>query len=130
MTQRETEPAFLIDGHQVVRYALIDTSTPPPAHFSVVAGGVPVDLDTVSRLVIAEDLVKGHVYLMHCSAAWDTVAAEVFVDADAAERSAQERYAAVKPSWHRYRPLTDSEAKQVETTRQFLREIAAEFPGD
>lgn len=130
MTARETEPPFMIDGHQVVRYAFIDTSAPPPAHFSVVAGGVPVDLDTVSRLVAAEDLVKGHVYLLHCNADWDTVAAEIFVDAETAQRSAQERYAAVKPTWHRYRTLTDPEMKQVETTREFLREIAAEFPGE
>jgi hypothetical protein len=63
MTDRNAEPPFLLDGTQVVRYAVIDTSVPPPPHFSVVAGGVPMDLHTVSRLIVAEDLVKGGVYL-------------------------------------------------------------------
>lgn len=127
MSDRNAEPPFLVDGHHVVRYALIDTSAPPPPHFNVVAGGVPVDLQTVDRLLVAEDLVKGGVYLMHCNADWATVAAETFADADAAQASAQSRYAEVKPAWHRYRPLTESERREVETTREFLREIAEEF---
>lgn len=121
------EPPFLLDGHHVVRYGLVDKSAPPPAHFSVVAAGVPVDLDTVDRFAIAEDLVKGGVYLMHCNDDWATVAAEGFPDADSAQASAESRYAGVRVAWHRYRALTESETREVETTRAFLREIAEEF---
>jgi hypothetical protein len=127
---REPEPPFLLDGHHVVRYGLIDTSRPPPPHFSVVAGGVPVDLDTVSRLVIAEDLVTGGFYLLHCNDDWATVAADGFADADSAQQDALQRYAGVALAWHRYRELTDRERREVETTREFLREIAADFPND
>jgi hypothetical protein len=130
MTDRNAEPPFLLDGTQVVRYAVIDTSMPPPPHFSVVAGGVPVGLDTVSRLIVAEDLVKSGVYLLHCDTEWATVAAETFPDADAAQASAESRYAAVKAEWHRYRPLSESEQREVEITRDFLREMAAEFPNE
>lgn len=130
MTERNEEPPFLLDGTEVVRYAVIDTSVPPPPHFSVVAGGVPVDLDTVSRLIVAEDLVNGGVYLLHCDSDWATVAADTFADADAAQSSAEERYAAVKAQWHRYRPLSESERREVEVTREFLREMAAEFPSE
>ena len=121
------EPPFLLDGHEVVRYAVIDTSVPPPPHFNLVAGGVPVGLDTVSRLIVDEDLVKGGAYLMHCNANWEMVAAEGFPDAESAQASAQSRYAAVNPSWHRYRPLSAGERKEVDITREFLREIAEEF---
>lgn len=131
MTQRRSpEPPFLLDGTHVVRYALIDASRAPPSHFSVVANGVPLDLDVVRRLIIAEDLVKGGVYLMHCNEDWETVAAEGFTDADAAQASAESRYAGVPVAWHRYRPLSDTERREVAVTREFLREIAAEFPDE
>ena len=107
MTDRSDEPPFLLDGHHVVRYAFIDKSVPPPSHFSVVAGGVPLDFDNVDRMVIAEDMVKGIVFLMHCDTHWATVAAETFSDADAAQRSAEALYAEVKTHWHRYRTLTE-----------------------
>jgi hypothetical protein len=131
MTERTpAEPPFLLDGTHVVRYAILDTSAPPPPHFSVVASGIPVELDVVCRLVVAEDLVKGGVYLMHCDADWMTVAAESFADADAAQRSAEERYAGVRMRWSPYRELSDTERREVESTRNFLRELAAEFPND
>jgi len=130
MTDRDAEPPFLVDGHHVVRYALVDRSVPPPPHFSVLAAGVPVDLENVDRLIVAEDLVKGHVWLMHCNDDWATIVAESFPDADAAQSSAETRYAGVKVTWHRYRTLSASERKEVETTREFLREIAAEFPSE
>lgn len=128
--RRSAEPPFLLDGTHVVRYAVIDDSAPPPPCFSVVAGGVPVDLDTVRRLIVAEDLVKGGFYLLHCNRDWETVAAEAFAAADEAQRSAEERYEGVAVEWHRYRALNDSERREVETTREFLREIAAEFPDE
>jgi hypothetical protein len=128
MTDRIEEPPFLLDGTHVVRYAVIDTSVPPPPYFSVVASGTPVGLDTVRGLIVAEDLVNAGVYLLHCNDDWATVAAESFTDADEAQRSADSRYAGVKMAWHRYRALSESERREVEVTREFLREIAAEFP--
>ena len=130
MTDRGDEPPFLLDGTHVVRYAVIDMSVPPPPHFNVVASGTPVDLDTIRGLIVAEDLVNRGVYLLHCDDRWATVAAETFADADEAQRSAESRYAEVKMAWHRYRPLSDSEKREVEVTREFLREIAAEFPNE
>ena len=128
--RRSPEPPFLLDGTHVVRYAVIDSSKPPPPHFSVVASGVPVDLAQVRRLIVAEDLVKGGVYLMHCNDEWETLTAETFTDADAAQASAEARYAGVGMAWHRYRPLSESERREVDVTREFLREIAAEFPDE
>jgi hypothetical protein len=130
MTDRIGEPPFLLDGHQVVRYAVIDASVPPPPHFHVVAGGTPVGLDTIRGLIVAEDLVSGGVYLMHCDDDWATVAADEFASADEAQRSAQSRYEGVAMAWHAYRQLSDSERREVEVTRDFLREMAAEFPNE
>ena len=130
MTDRNDEPPFLLDGTHVVRYAVIDTSVPPPPNFHVVASGTPVGLDIIRGLVVAEDLVNSGVYLLHCNDDWATVAAESFADADEAQRSAQSRYAEVAMAWHRYRPLSDSERREVEVTRNFLREMAAEFPNE
>jgi hypothetical protein len=130
MTDRNDTPPFLLDGTHVLRYAVIDTSVPPPAHFHVVAGGTPVNLDTVRGLIVAEDLVNGGVYLLHCNGDWATVAAETFADADEAQHSAQSRYAEVTMAWHRYRALSESERREVDVTREFLREIAAEFPNE
>ncbi|HET9580399.1 MAG TPA: hypothetical protein VFP44_21405 [Usitatibacter sp.] len=124
------EPPFLVDGTHVVRYAIIDNSAPPPPHFNVVAAGIPIDLRVVSRLLVSEDLVKGGVYLMHCDSDWMTVAAEGFADADAAQRSAEARYAEVPMQWRPYRELSEAERREVETTREFLQELAAEFPNE
>ncbi len=126
----EPEPPFLLDGTHVVRYAVIDPNLPPPSHFNVVAAGIPIDLAVVRRLIVAEDLVKGGAYLMHCDDEWMTVAAEVFRDADAAQRSADSRYAGVPLRWVHYRELTESERREVETTRNFLRELAGEYPDE
>jgi hypothetical protein len=130
MTDRNDEPPFLVDGTHVVRYAVIDTSVPPPPHFHVVASGTPVDLDTIRGLLVAEDLVNRGAYLLHCNADWATVAAETFAHAQEAQRSAEARYEGVKMAWHRYRALSESEQREVDVTREFLREIAAEFPNE
>lgn len=131
MTDRDDNaPPFLLDGTHVVRYAVIDFRVPPPPHFHVVAGGTPVDLDTIRGLIVAEDLVNAGVYLLHCNSDWATVAAESFADADEAQRSAEARYAGVAMAWRRYRKLSESEQREVAVTRDFLREMAAEFPNE
>ena len=124
------EPPLLLDGTRVVRYASIDASVPEAAMAGVVAGGVPIDLRIVTRLAITEDLVSPGVFLLHCNDDWETIAAENYADADAAKRTADEAYSAVPVAWSSYRPLTESEQAEVETTRAFLLEIAAEFPNE
>lgn len=121
------EPPLLLDGARVVEYALLDAD-PPAGRKSVVAEGVPFTLDTVSRLVIAEDLVTGGVYLLHCSPEWETLVAGRYADVESARKSAQAVYTGIDVRWTPYRELTPAEAAEVETTRAFLKEIITEFP--
>jgi hypothetical protein len=130
VTRKSTEPPILLDGTRVVRYAMIDTRSPGAGMAGVVAGGVPIDLRIVDRLAIAEDLLDPGVFLLHCNDNWETVAAENYPDADAAQRTADEAYRDVRLKWTVFRALTESEAEEVETTRSFLREIATEFPSE
>ena len=123
------EPPILIDGARVVEYAALE----PPREAgmtSVVVEGVTLSLDTVNRLVVAEDFVKGGVFLMHCNDEWETIAAAHFRDAEAARRSAEACYAGVGMTWFPFRPLTSTEQREVQTTRDFLRELARDFPPD
>ena len=124
------EPPLLLDGTRVVRYAGIDAASPAAAMAGVVAAGVPIDLRIVTRLAITEDLVNPGVFLLHCNDDWETVAAENYADADAAQASADDAYRAVVLTWRSFRPLTAGEHAEVETTRAFLREIAMEFPNE
>lgn len=123
------EPPVLIDGSRVVEYATL-VARPGAGRVSAVVEGVTLDLDTVSRLVVAEDFVGGGVFLMHCNREWETIAAGHHGDAESARASADEAYADVTVKWTTYRPLTATEQREVETTRDFLREIAAEFPDE
>jgi hypothetical protein len=120
------EPPILLDGARVVRYAIVD-NTRPGLRSGVVAGGVPVDFDVVTRIVMAEDLVDGSVLLMHCNAEWSTVAAERLPDLESAQRTADAAYAGVGMSWTVFRDLTPQEEREVQITRTFLRELANEF---
>lgn len=123
-----SEPPLLLDGSRVLEFAILDLKSVPARRMSVVAEGLPMDLGTVTRLVIAEDLVQGGVFLLHCNDDWETFAAGHYHDAEAARRSVQAAYADIGATWTPYRELSAAEAAEVETTRAFLREIAAEFP--
>jgi hypothetical protein len=123
-----SEPPLLLDGARVLEFAIIDLKSVPAHRMSVMAEGLPMDLSTVSRLVIAEDLVQGGVFLLHCNDEWETLTAGHYPDAEAARQSVQGAYAQVTATWTPYRALTAAETAEVETTRAFLREIAAEFP--
>jgi hypothetical protein len=116
----------MLDGARVLRYALFtgDDRT------AVVIDGLPLDRGALSRLVIAEDLIEGGVFLMHCNDDWQTVAASHYPDARSAEQAAGVAYAAAAPHWTTFRALTPEEEREVETTRAFLREIAAEYPDE
>lgn len=123
------EPPIILDGARVVRYAMLTPRTRGRA--SVAAAGVTFDLDTVKRLVVAEDMVKGGVFLLHCNEDWESIAVEQYRDAQAAQMSADATYAAAATTaWTAFRPLTPAEQAEVETTRAFLRQIAAEFPNE
>jgi len=117
-----TEPDFMLDGARVLRFAYLEESRGP---YRTVVDGMPVDASIVSRLVIVEDPVEEGVYLLHCNADWETVAASRFADADGAQRSADAAYESASPRWQPYRALTEDEERQVQTTRQFLRELAS-----
>jgi hypothetical protein len=115
------EPPILLDGARALEYAILDAGT------RGVVGGVPLGFDAVSRLVIAENLVEAGVFLIHCNDEWSTVIGESYADAQSARIAAGESYRG-RIGWIRYRDLTAQEAREVETTRAFLREITAEYP--
>ena len=126
-TYQPDEPPILIDGARVMEYAAI---VPPsgPGRESVVVEGVSLDMQTACKLVVAEDFVKGGVFVLYCNADWETIAAGNYPDAASAKAAAGAAYSSVEVAWIPYRALTAIEQKEVETTRDFLREIAAEFP--
>ena len=122
------EPPLLLDGARVLRYAHLEGAARREGRESVVVDGVPMDAATVSRLVIAENLVEDGVFLLHCNDDWSTVMAAHYADAPAAVAAAGASYAVAPPVWIDFRELTPIEAREVETTRAFLRELAAEDP--
>jgi hypothetical protein len=119
------EPAFILDGARVLRYALIDTAR-ADGHSHVIVDGTPLDLAQPRRVVIAQNLVDDSVFLMHCNGDWETLVATRYPDAAAAEAGAREAYGALAPVWTPFRELSEEEAREAATTRAFLREIAAE----
>lgn len=120
------EPPFLLDGALVLRYATLDIAAHAGEGSGVVVDGIALDLNTVRRVVIAQNLVDDAVFVMHCNEEWQTVAAATYPDIATAEASAAAAYGALAPEWVRFRELSQEEAREVATTRAFLREIAAE----
>ena len=124
--ERFEEPPFLLDGALVLRYAILDVAAHAGEGSGAVIDGIALDLNTVRRVVIAQNLVDDAVFVMHCNEEWQTVAAATYPDVASAEASAAAAYAALAPEWVRFRELSEEEAREVATTRAFLREIAAE----
>jgi hypothetical protein len=124
------EPPILLDGARVLEYAALSGTAGGPNAMHGLAAGVPLGPGVVSRLVIAENLIEGGVFLIHCDAEWGTVIGESYPDVDSARVAAGEAYREETIEWLRFRELTAQEAREVETTRAFLREITAEFPPD
>lgn len=122
------EPPLMLDGARVLEYAVFDKPPIAKRPLAFVVGGVSLDTNTVSRLVIAENLVEPGVFLLHCNDEWSTVAAGSYADARAARDAAAQGYAGIALSWAPFRDLSPEERREVETTRAFLREIAAEDP--
>jgi hypothetical protein len=122
------EPPILIDGTRVLAYAILDEQARKSPAFRAMAAGMPLDGNAVARLVVAENLVEDGVFLIHCDDEWGTVAAETFPDAASAQAAAHEAYTGVTIEWTPFRELTEAERREVQVTRDFLREITAEFP--
>lgn len=120
------EPPFLLDGARVLAYARVERTPSSPRHGSAVAGGTPVDIETVSRALVVESLADDTVYLLLCNERWETFAAEVHADAAAARAACEVTFRGMALAWSDYRPLTAAEQSEIETTRAFLREIAAD----
>ena len=113
------EPPFLIDGALVRVYAPL----PPRSH--ALADGIP--LDNASAVTVVESLAGAGAFLLFCNDDWETLAAEQHADVESARAAARQQFPAL--AWIDYRPLSEPEAEQVETTREFLRDLERDFPG-
>jgi hypothetical protein len=122
------EPPLMIDGARVVEYAVFDRRVAPSGRVSVAVGGLPVDLKSIAGVIVAENLVDGGCSLLHCNERWETLAAGHYPDRAAARRSAEGAYSGLTAQWKPFHELSAEEAAEVETTRTFLRQLAAEFP--
>lgn len=116
------EPPILLDGARALEYAILDAAT------HGIVDGIAIGSEAVSRLVVAENLVEAGVFLIHCNDEWSTVIGESYADAESARIAAGEAYRGGRIEWVRFRDLTPEEAREVEITRAFLREITAEYP--
>jgi len=119
-----TEPHFILDGARVVFHAVLGEAAARRG-FSFAAGGVTVSPSSVSRVVVTQSLLDDSVFLLHCNDHWETVAGVPASDPDAAKAAAAEAYEGIDIAWTPYRDLTDDERREMETTRQFLRELAS-----
>jgi hypothetical protein len=122
------EPPLMLDGARVIEYAELDRTVAPTGRISVTVGGAPVDMNSVAGVVMAEDLIDGGVFLLHCNDRWETLAAGHYANLAAARQSADEAYSGLTMRWKPFHELSAEEAAEVETTRKFLRQLADEFP--
>ena len=125
MTQLLEEPPFVLDGARVLRYAALDPG-PRGWRSAVVVNSIPMNGANLAGVAIAEALLDGTVFLLHCNDRWETVSATSLPDVEAAEREAATTYGDALPGWTEYRGLTDEEQSEIQTTRAFLRDLAAE----
>jgi hypothetical protein len=120
----------MLDATRVVEYAVLDRAQLAASRSSIALGGVPVDSNELAGVVIAESLAEGGYYLLHCNDHWETLAAAHYTQRDSARESATRAYAGITVPWQAFRELTPEEQKEVETTRQFLRDLKVDFPDD
>jgi hypothetical protein len=123
MSHDPGEPPFVLDAARVVRYAALDMSE---LSSGVVVNGVPLDAANLAAVALVEALLDGTVFLLHCNERWETVVASQHADAEAAEQAARSTYGAALPTWTEYRVLTEEEQREIQTTRSFLLDLAAE----
>lgn len=121
------EPPFLIDAALVLHYATLDAAATRPGHAVGFAGGIP--LEAVRGVIVAEHLLDGSVFAMYCNERWETIAATPHADAESAIEAAGSAFTAARLAWTTFRPLTDEERAEIESTRNFLRTMERDFPG-
>jgi hypothetical protein len=121
--KRDDEPPFLLDGARIVQYACM----PPQAGGggSVVVNGVTLDPASVSRVAVVQMLLDETLFVLHCNERWETVAAEPYSELSVAEAAVENAYGAGMVTWLPYRALTEEESREIESTREFLRELVA-----
>lgn len=127
-SQAIPEPPFILDGARVLEYAPFDDAMRSGGRASAVVGGVAVGLLDVAGLAVVEDLAKGVRYLLLCDADWATLSAETCADVPSARERGEAVFAGSTRLWRAYRDLTEAEAREIETTRAFLRELMASDP--
>ena len=109
----------------MLRYATLDPG-PRGWRSAVVVNGVAMGSADLAGVAIAEALLDGTVYLLHCNARWETLSATPMPDVEAAEREAATTYGDALAGWTEYRALTEDEQAEIRTTRAFLRDLATE----
>ena len=123
------EPPFMLDGARVLEYLSLE-GVKGRKHESTVVSGVAIDLSNVAGMAMTQDLVKGHVFLIHCNDRWETLAADEHGDVESARAAAVATYGGMAKEWTVFRALTKDEEAEVESTGRFLRELATDFPDD
>jgi hypothetical protein len=118
------EPPFLLDGAVVLDYARIDWRT-PKAGSSVVVNGVTLDSRNVAQLAVVQALVDDRLFLLHCNDRWETLVAAEASSRGQARDAGSSAYALEPGQWMPFREHSADEKREMETTRAFLREIAA-----
>jgi hypothetical protein len=123
MSEARAEPPFVLDAARVLRYAWLERQA---LAGGVVVNGVPMDAANLAGVALTEALLDGTIHLLHCNDRWETVVASQHADIDSAERTVASVYGAAFPGWTEYRALSDEEQREIQTTRGFLAELAAE----
>jgi hypothetical protein len=126
--QASPEPPMVLDGARVLEYAPFDAQMKAGGRASAVMGGVALDLVQVAGLALVEDLAKGNRYLLLCDDDWATLSAEPCGDLPAAKARGEELFPGSERLWRPFRDLTPAERKELETTREFLRDLMASEP--
>jgi hypothetical protein len=123
------EPPAILDAARVLEYAPFDAQL-ASGRASGMIGGIAVDLQNVSGLVIVEDLARETLFLLHCNSDWETVAAGEIADVASGKASAETSFPGVAKLWRKFRSLTPEEQAEIESTRKFLRELMESEPED
>ena len=122
------EPPLVLDGARVLEYAPFDDAMRSGGRTSAVMGGVALDLLNVAGMVIVEDLAKGDLFLLLCDQDWATLSAEPCGDVASGRERGNSLFPGLSRLWQPFRELTDAERREIESTRNFLRELMASDP--
>jgi hypothetical protein len=123
MSAALAEPPFVLDAARVLRYAVLRKEE---LRSGAVVNGVPLDAANLAGVVMAEALLDGVLFVLHCNEHWETLTASQHGDEPSAEREVASTYGAAFPGWTAYRALSEEEQREIQTTRAFLQQLAAE----